>query len=146
MALIPHHYHKAISLEHFSGSKEDKQNLHSKDRDRGKEPPIAQGQLKGQLSVTSSSQSPSKLYTSWLAFIILLALFSKICLEQSARGFISIEVAICLHWRHMQEKTWIKTMISKISDNFFNQDRGSEFIKFPRLGVGSVTAFICFLM
>lgn len=64
MALIPQHYHKAISLENFSGSKEGKQNPHSKDRGGDEEPPIAWAQLKGQLVVTSSSQSPSTLYPS----------------------------------------------------------------------------------
>ena len=83
---------------------------------------------------------------------------SAMSTEGSARGFISMKAAplvtTWLHWsqisqqqsRHMQEKTQIRIIISKIGNNFFYQepcDPNPWFIKSPTLRAGSLREFTC---
>lgn len=90
----------------------------------------------------------------------LLQSYTALSSVLSARCFISTEVAhlvaIWLHWRqtsqqqyrHVQEKTHIKVIITKISHIFHQElhDPNHQFVKSPSLVVGSLRALICVLL
>lgn len=98
---------------------------------RSKKTMTAQDQHQDQSVVKSSQWPPPILHPLWPALIILYIPLSHNVSEQSAKGFISVElsllVAIQLHWRqmpqqrynHMQEKTQIKIVIPNIKWSFF---------------------------
>lgn len=147
---------QGYALGAASGGRKGKQNPPSKDRERGEEPPSPWFQLQGQFAVMSLWPNIAALMTDS---------YNLICnplLQWALRG----QQAVLLAWRglfwqpsgaldarqqyrHMQEKTQLKTVMSQISDNFFHQepwDPNHQFIQSQRLGIGSLRAFICVLM
>lgn len=101
---------------------------------RDEELPITQILHSGQLVIIPSQKSPPALHFLFLALKFLYTPFLTMCLEQSARGFTSME-AVCLEaiWRHwsqipqqqhkdIQEKTQIKSVIPQIINNYFHQE------------------------
>ena len=165
--LISHPYHlnnTSLSRGHYldTGLSCESGGWKVDSKNRWKEPPISWIQLAGQMEVISSQCPPPTLHTSWPALTILKALPPPKRALSISKGFhypgaVPL-AAIWLHWRqmpqqqyrHMQERTQIKIMIPKISDNFFHQDPHDPnhwLIKSLRLGVvGPFRAFTCVLV